>query len=49
MWGCLAALSIEGKLRVPVHRVFPLTELLAAVEEAASESRNGKVVLDLRA
>lgn len=49
MWGCLAALSIEGKLRMPVHRVFPLTELLAAVEEAASESRNGKVVLDLRA
>ena len=49
MWGSLAALSIEGKLRMPVHRVFPLTELLAAVEEAATESRNGKVVLDLRA
>jgi mitochondrial enoyl-[acyl-carrier protein] reductase / trans-2-enoyl-CoA reductase len=49
MWDSLAALSMEGKLRIPIHRVFPLSELLAAVDEARSESRNGKVLLDLRA
>jgi trans-2-enoyl-CoA reductase len=49
MWDTLAALSMEGKLRIPIHRVFPLTELLAAVEEAGGEGRDGKVVLDLRA
>jgi len=49
MWNSLAALSMQGKLRIPVHRVFPLTALLAAVEEASSENRNGKVLLDLRA
>jgi mitochondrial enoyl-[acyl-carrier protein] reductase / trans-2-enoyl-CoA reductase len=45
----LASLSMRGKMRMPVHRVFPLTELLSAVQEAASEKRNGKVLLDLRA
>ncbi len=36
-------------LRLPVHRVYPLPQLLAAVEEAARESRAGKVLIDLRA
>jgi trans-2-enoyl-CoA reductase len=49
MWDSLAALSMESKLRIPIHRVFPLSELLAAVEEARGESRSGKVLLDLRA
>jgi mitochondrial enoyl-[acyl-carrier protein] reductase / trans-2-enoyl-CoA reductase len=49
MWDGLASLSIRGKLRVPIHRVFPLADLLSAVQEAASEKRNGKVLLDLRA
>jgi mitochondrial enoyl-[acyl-carrier protein] reductase / trans-2-enoyl-CoA reductase len=49
MWDALTKLSIKGKLRVPIHRVFPLSELLAAVQEAASERRNGKVLLDLHA
>lgn len=49
MWDSLATLSMEGKLRIPIHRVFPLADLLAAVEEAGGERRNGKVVLDLRA
>lgn len=49
MWDTLARLSTEGKLRIPIHQVFPLTDLLKAVEEAAAENRNGKVVLDLRA
>jgi trans-2-enoyl-CoA reductase len=47
-WNSLAALSLQG-LQIPVHRVFPLGELLAAVEEAAREGRDGKVLLDLRA
>jgi mitochondrial enoyl-[acyl-carrier protein] reductase / trans-2-enoyl-CoA reductase len=49
MWESLASLAVRGKLRVPIHRVFPLSELLSAVQEAASEKRNGKVLLDLRA
>ena len=49
MWDALTALSMEGKLRIPIHRIYPLTELLAAVEEAGGEGRQGKVVLDLRA
>ena len=49
MWDSLAALSLQGKLQIPVHRVFPLGELLAAVEEAGREGRHGKVLLDLRA
>ena len=48
MWESLASLAVRGKLRVPIHRVFPLSELLFAVQEAASEKRNGKVLLDLR-
>jgi mitochondrial enoyl-[acyl-carrier protein] reductase / trans-2-enoyl-CoA reductase len=48
-WNSLAALSLQGKLQIPVHRVFPLGDLLAAVEEAAREGRDGKVLLDLRA
>ncbi|HEY5953225.1 MAG TPA: 2-enoyl thioester reductase domain-containing protein [Terrimicrobiaceae bacterium] len=49
MWDLLAGLSMEGKLRIPIHRVFPLSQLLAAIEEAGGEGRNGKVLLDLRA
>ena len=49
IWSLLAKLSLEGKLRLPVHRVYPLPQLLAAVEEAARESRSGKVLVDLRA
>ena len=49
MWDSLASLSMRGKMRVPIHRVFPLSELLSAVQEAAIEKRNGKVLLDLRA
>jgi trans-2-enoyl-CoA reductase len=43
----LASLSMAGKLTMPVHRLFPLEELVAAVEEAGAESRAGKVLLDL--
>ena len=43
----LAALSLEGKLTMPVHRTYPLTEVHLAVDEAARESRAGKVLLDL--
>ncbi|MGA7880278.1 MAG: zinc-binding dehydrogenase [Terrimicrobiaceae bacterium] len=49
IWSLLAKLSLEGKLRLPVHRVYPLPQLLAALEEAAREGRSGKVLIDLRA
>jgi mitochondrial enoyl-[acyl-carrier protein] reductase / trans-2-enoyl-CoA reductase len=45
----LACLSVEGRLRIPVHRVYPLSDLAEAVEEAGREARSGKVLLDLRA
>ena len=48
-WSSLIALSLQGKLRIPVHRIFPVTELRAALVEAARESRDGKVLLDLHA
>lgn len=44
----LAALTMEGRLHTPVHRTFPLSDLLSAVEEAGREKRAGKVLLDLR-
>lgn len=47
--GELAALSISGRLHMPVHRVFPLAELVAAVAEAGAEARSGKVLIDFRA
>ncbi len=43
----LAALSLAGKLTMPVHRTYPLTEVHQAVEEATRESRAGKVLLEL--
>jgi mitochondrial enoyl-[acyl-carrier protein] reductase / trans-2-enoyl-CoA reductase len=49
MWSSLASLSLQGKLRIPIHRVYPLRELPAAIEEAGRERRDGKVLLDLRA
>lgn len=45
----LACLSMDGALRIPVHKVYPLSDLAAAVEEAGREARSGKVLLDLRA
>jgi len=45
----LAEFSANGSLTQPIHRVFPLSELHAAVEEAGRESRSGKILLDLRA
>lgn len=44
----LAGLSVSGRLQMPVHRVFPLSEVGAAVAEAVGEKRAGKVLLDLR-
>lgn len=39
----------EGTLHVPVHRLFPLREIHAALAEAATSRRPGKVLLDLQA
>lgn len=44
----LYALSTSGALQLAVHRVFPITELHAALTEAATAGRSGKVLLDLR-
>ena len=49
MFSTLAGLVARGELVLPVHRVYPLTELVEAVEEAGRESRAGKVLLDLSA
>ncbi len=46
--GALAELAVAGNLKMPVHRVFGLSEVQAAVEEAGREQRSGKVLLDLR-
>jgi mitochondrial enoyl-[acyl-carrier protein] reductase / trans-2-enoyl-CoA reductase len=45
----LVKLSLSGQLKMPVHRVFPLTELVDAIAEANQEGRSGKVLLDLLA
>ncbi len=44
----LAEMILDGALRVPVHRTYPLAEIHAAINEAAAENRGGKVLLDLR-
>ncbi len=44
----LAELSLNGGMHMAVHRVFGLSEVHAAVEEAGREQRSGKVLLDLR-
>jgi trans-2-enoyl-CoA reductase len=49
VFGLLAEMIRDGSLRVPVHRVFPLGEIHAAINEAAATNRGGKVLLDLTA
>jgi trans-2-enoyl-CoA reductase len=44
----MADLSLSGRLHLPVHRVFGLSAIHAALEEAGGEKRSGKVLLDLR-
>lgn len=46
--GTLAGLSLSGRLHMPIHRVFALDDLAAAVEEAGAGARSGKVLLDFR-
>ncbi len=46
--GELAALSLSGRLHMPVHRVYPFDGLIAAVAEAGAEARSGKVLIDLQ-
>lgn len=47
--GALAKLSLDGLLKMPIQRVYPLADLAAAVAEAGQDARSGKVLLDLRA
>jgi mitochondrial enoyl-[acyl-carrier protein] reductase / trans-2-enoyl-CoA reductase len=48
MLGHLGGLLHEGILQVPVAAIHPLGAVGAAVEEARTSGRSGKVVLDLR-
>jgi trans-2-enoyl-CoA reductase len=43
----LVELMREGKLLVPVQKVFPVADFKAALAEAAAEGRDGKVILKL--
>ena len=45
----LAAHLKAGTLSTPVHKVFPLSDVVNAVAEASLEMRAGKVLLDLSA
>ncbi|MGH8046162.1 MAG: MDR family NADPH-dependent oxidoreductase [Chthoniobacterales bacterium] len=49
IFALLAEMIREGSLHMPIHRVFPLDEIHAALDEATSERRGGKVLLDLSA
>lgn len=49
IFALLAEMIRDGSLSVPIHRTFPLEEIHAALREAASERRGGKVLLDLAA
>ncbi|WOT37311.1 NADP-dependent oxidoreductase [Streptomyces coeruleorubidus] len=40
-----ASLADEGRLTVPVHRVFPLRDIAAAHEESATGHARGKIVV----
>ena len=43
----LSEFILSGVLKTPVHRIFPLTQVLEAVNEASLAGRSGKVLLDL--
>lgn len=48
MYAALAAKLAAGVLHTPVHSIFRLADLVAAVQEAGTDQRSGKVLLDLR-
>jgi trans-2-enoyl-CoA reductase len=43
----LADLVHRGVLHTPVHRVFPMSQIAGAINEAGREKRGGKVLIDL--
>jgi trans-2-enoyl-CoA reductase len=43
----LADMMRQGTLKLPVQKVFPVADYKAAVAEAASEGRDGKIILAL--
>ncbi len=45
LYGELTQLIVAGKLRAPVHGTYPVSEIKAAVAEAARGERNGKVIV----
>lgn len=44
----LTGLIASGKLTVPIEKIFPLSEVQSALTLAASPSRQGKILLDLK-
>ncbi|MFM8829533.1 MAG: MDR family NADPH-dependent oxidoreductase, partial [Spartobacteria bacterium] len=44
----LSAYLLSGVLHTPVHRTFPLSQVLDAVAEASREKRSGKVLLRMQ-
>ncbi len=44
----LANLVADGTIHVPVAKTFPLEEIQAAIEAATTDSRAGKILLDLK-
>ena len=44
----LAGYMVEGQLKLPVEKIYPMAEIGAALAHAQRPSRDGKVLLDLR-
>jgi NADPH:quinone reductase-like Zn-dependent oxidoreductase len=49
IFGLLGEMLREGTIHVPIHRTFALREIHAALAEAATSRRTGKILLDLQA
>jgi NADPH:quinone reductase-like Zn-dependent oxidoreductase len=47
IFGQLAEMIREDALHMPVHRIFPLDDIHAALREASEGRRSGKVLIDL--
>ncbi len=45
----LAGYVADGRLKMAVQSIHPISDLFAALDEAAGEARSGKVILDLLA
>ena len=44
----LAGYMVDGRLKLPVEKAYPIEQIGAALEHAQRSSRDGKILLDLR-